>query len=62
LVRFLIVLILTHDRSMVCADRTMGMETILGTPDGTPTVNVDAREVHGLCQTYHRLKNNFGHT
>jgi hypothetical protein len=47
---------------MVCADRTMGMETILGTPDGTPTVNVDAREVHGLCQTYHRLKNNFGHT
>jgi hypothetical protein len=25
-------------------------------------VSVGARWVHGLCQTYHRLKNRFGHT
>jgi hypothetical protein len=26
------------------------------------SVNIDARWVHGLRQTYHRLRNNFGHT
>jgi hypothetical protein len=24
--------------------------------------NLDARQQHGLCQTYHRLKNHFGRT
>jgi hypothetical protein len=24
--------------------------------------NLDATQVHGLCQTYHRLENHFGHT
>jgi hypothetical protein len=31
-----IVLILTQDRCMVCAKRTMGSEIILDAPDGTP--------------------------
>ena len=26
------------------------------------TANIDARKVHGLRRTYHRLKNCFGHT
>jgi hypothetical protein len=26
------------------------------------SANLDARLVHGLCQTYHRLKNHFGRT
>jgi hypothetical protein len=25
-------------------------------------VNVGVRLVHGLCQTYHRLRNHFAHT
>ena len=25
-----------HDSSTVCAERTIGLEIILGTPDGTP--------------------------
>ena len=35
-VRFEIVLILTQDRCMVCAKRSVGSEIILDTPDGTP--------------------------
>ena len=31
-----IVLILTQDRCMVCAERTIGSEIILDAPDGTP--------------------------
>ena len=31
-----IVLILTQDRCMVCAERTTGSEIILDAPDGTP--------------------------
>jgi hypothetical protein len=31
-----IVLILTQDRCMVCAECTIGLEIILDTPDGTP--------------------------
>jgi hypothetical protein len=31
-----IVLILTQDRCIVCAKRTIGSEIILDTPDGTP--------------------------
>jgi hypothetical protein len=30
------VLILIPDRCMVCAERTVGSEIILGAPDGTP--------------------------
>jgi hypothetical protein len=26
------------------------------------SANIDARLVHGLCETYHRLKNHFGRT
>jgi hypothetical protein len=36
LVRLEIVLILTQDRPMVCAERTIGLEIILDAPDGTP--------------------------
>ena len=35
-VRLEIVLISTHDRCMVCAERTIGLEIILAAPDGTP--------------------------
>jgi hypothetical protein len=35
-VRLEIVLILTQDRCMVCAERTIGYEIILDTPNGTP--------------------------
>ena len=31
-----IVLILTQDRCTVCAERTIGLGTILDAPDGTP--------------------------
>ena len=31
-----IVLILTQDRCVVCAERTIGSEIILDAPDGTP--------------------------
>ena len=31
-----IVLILTQDRSTVCAERTIGSDVVLDTPDGTP--------------------------
>jgi hypothetical protein len=31
-----IVLILMQDSCMVCAERTTGLEIILGAPDGTP--------------------------
>jgi hypothetical protein len=35
LVCFEIVLILTRDRCMVCTERTLGSEIVLGAPDGT---------------------------
>jgi hypothetical protein len=71
------VLILTQDRCTACVKCTIGSEIILDAPDGTPRwcgsceihlfllgdrVSVGARLVHGLCQTYHRLRNHFGHT
>jgi hypothetical protein len=31
-----IVLTLTQDRCMVCAERTVGLDIILDAPDGTP--------------------------
>jgi hypothetical protein len=36
LVYLQIVLILTQDWSIVCAERTIGLEIILDAPDGTP--------------------------
>jgi hypothetical protein len=36
LVSLEIVLMLTQDRCLVCAERTTGFEIVLGTPDGTP--------------------------
>ena len=39
-----IVLILTQDRCMVCAERTIGSKIILDEPDGTPM----GRESHGI--------------
>ena len=35
-VRLEIVLVLTHDRWTVYAERTIGMEIVLDAPDGTP--------------------------
>jgi hypothetical protein len=35
-VRLEIILILTQDRCIVCAERTIGLEIILDAPDGTP--------------------------
>jgi hypothetical protein len=36
LVHLQIVLVSIQDRCMVCAKHTIGLEIILGTPDGTP--------------------------
>jgi hypothetical protein len=41
-VRLKIVLILMQDRCMVCVERTVGLEIILDTPDGTT-------RCHGSC-------------
>ena len=72
-----IVLIMTQDRCTVGANRTIGSEifwthpmVLLGDkaqvdacfcPFGD-SAKIDARYVHGLRRTYHRLKNHFGHT
>ena len=72
-----IVLVSVQDRCMICTKRTIGSEILLHAPDVTPrdmglvechsspfrdVVSVATRYVHGLRQTYHRLKNHFGHT
>ena len=72
-----IVLILAQDRCTVCAKHTIGLEIILDAPDGTPRgrgscgilfgpfvdgVSVSARSLHGLRQTYHRLRYHLGRT
>ena len=36
LVHLVMVLVLVQDRSMVCAERTIGSEIVLDAPDGTP--------------------------
>ena len=71
------VLVLVQDRCMVCAKHTMAqksfwthqmvlrgdeaqVEARFG-PFGDD-VRVGVRQVHGLCQTYHRLRNRFGRT
>jgi hypothetical protein len=45
LVRLEIVVILTQDRCMVCAERTIGLEIILDAPDGT-------RRCRGSCESH----------
>jgi hypothetical protein len=45
LVHLEIVVILTQDRCTVCAERTISMEIILDTPDGT-------RRCHGTCESH----------
>jgi hypothetical protein len=76
-VRLEIVLILALDRCMVCTECTTAWKSIwahlkvdlgdMGQPKArfslfAYSVNLDARYVYGLRQTYHRLKNDFGHT
>jgi hypothetical protein len=61
-----------QDRCMVCANHTIGLEIVLEAPEGAPrsmaqlearfslfrdSANLDARSVHGLRRTYHRLRN-----
>ena len=76
LVHLEIVLVSVQDRCIICVKRTIGSEIILDAPNGTPRdvglvechsglfrdISVGARWVHGLHQTYHRLRNHFGHT
>jgi hypothetical protein len=76
-VRLEMVLILTQDRCTVCAERTTSSEIILDAPikylaevdhveyrfgPFGDIVSVSAREVHGLRQMYHTLRNLFGCT
>jgi hypothetical protein len=66
-----------QDRCVVCTKHTIGLKIVLEEDDGTPKwcgscgitfgpfhdgVSVSARQVHGLCQTYHRVRNHFGCT
>jgi hypothetical protein len=68
---------LTQDTCTVCAKRTMGSEIILDPPivllgdeaqvDALfslfgDSVNLNAREVHTLRRTLHKLRNCFGRT
>ena len=77
LVHLEIVLILTQDSCTVCTERTIGSEIILDAPmehqgdEAQVEANfgpfgdsayLDARQVHGLRRTYHRLGKHFGHT
>jgi hypothetical protein len=72
-----IVLILTQDRCTVCTKHTIGSESFwthtmellgdLGHPKSSfgpfgDSGNPNARLVHGLRRTYHRLRNHFGRT
>jgi hypothetical protein len=75
LVRLEIVLVSVQDRCTVRTKHTIGIEIILDALDGTPrdeaqvearfgpfgdSATVDARLVHGLHRTYHRLRNSIG--
>jgi hypothetical protein len=66
-----------QDRCIVCVERSIGSKIILNAHDGTAgdvghvessfgpfgdSANLDARDVNGLCQTYHRLGHRFGST
>ena len=74
-VRLETVLLSVQDRCTVCAKRTIGSEIFLDTVMVLVETQVDARfglfgdsakvearEVHGLRQMYHRLRNHFGCT
>jgi hypothetical protein len=65
-------LVLVQDSCTICAKYTIGSEIILDTLSALlgdeaqletrfdpfrDSANLDARSVHGLCRTYHRLKN-----
>ena len=67
-----IVLLSVQDRCTVCTKRTIGSGIILDAPDGTTEAqlkarfghfrdsgNIDARWVHGLRRTFHRLGKSF---
>jgi hypothetical protein len=71
------VLILTQDRCTVCTERTIGSQVVWDAPDALVSdmgrvesrfspfgdnVSVNARQVQGLHQTYHRHRNLFGRT
>jgi hypothetical protein len=71
-----VVFVLVQDRCMVCTEHTTGSEIVLDTHDQllcdlghmgsrfglfAGSANLDARLVHGLRRTYHRLRNHFGH-
>jgi hypothetical protein len=75
LVRLEIVPVLTQDRCMVCAERTIDLEIMLTHlmelvgdmahvescfSPFRDSVTVRTRLVHGLCQMSHRLRNHFG--
>jgi hypothetical protein len=77
LILFGIVLILMQDRCTIYAERTIGLEIIWTHPMKLlvdvgyvethfglfgDNVSFGARLVHSLRQTYHRLRNHFGHT
>ena len=64
-----------HDMCTVCAQHTIGLDIVFNTsmvllgdvaqveaPFGPfgHSANLDARKVHGLRRTYHRLENRFG--
>jgi hypothetical protein len=64
------VLVLVQDRCTVCTERTIGSGIVLDAPEVHlgdeahvdahfglfgDSANLDAREMHGLHQTYHRL-------
>jgi hypothetical protein len=70
------VIVSVQDRCTVCANRTIDFEIILGPMVHLGDVaqleahfgpfrdsaNLDARSVHSLRRTYHRLRNHFGCT
>ena len=75
LVRLETVLASVQDRCTVCAKCTIGSGIIFDAPDGTTEAtlkarfgwfgdsgNIDARWVHGLRRTFHRLGHHFGRT
>ena len=76
-VRLEMVIVLVQDRCTVCAKRTIGSNIVLDAPDVLlgdeaqlearfgpfgDSANLDARSVHGLRRTYHRLRKHFGCT
>jgi len=77
LVRLETMLVSVQDRCTVCAKRTIGSRIVLDAPmvllgdeahvearfcPFGDSANLDARLVHGLLRTYHRLGNRFART